>query len=126
MDSQVRIIVLLGIVEVIILTMIGLYFFRFSGNEDPAGQVSVPDKAAEEPRKVETCARAGCSSQLCVDAKTADQIITTCEYREEYGCYRVASCEVQSDGKCGFTATPELAACLEKTSQTPKTLKPIR
>jgi hypothetical protein len=126
MDSQVRIIMLLGIVEVIILTVIGLYFFRFSGNDDPAGQVPVPDKVVEEPRKVEICARAGCSSQLCVDAKTADQIVTTCEYREEYGCYRAASCEVQDDGKCGFTVTPELAACVEKAGQTPRAFEPIQ
>ncbi len=58
------------------------------------------------------CAVAGCSGQLCVSADEAGDIITTCEYREEYACYREASCEPQQDGKCGWTQTRELTRCL--------------
>jgi len=59
-----------------------------------------------------SCAVAGCSQQLCVSADEASTIVTTCEYRAEYACYKEASCEPQADGKCGWTLTPELQRCL--------------
>lgn len=58
------------------------------------------------------CAVAGCSGQLCVSASEADGMVTTCEYRAEYSCYKEASCEPQADGKCGWTQTAELTQCL--------------
>lgn len=58
------------------------------------------------------CAVAGCSGQLCVSAKEAGDIVTTCEYRSEYACYREATCEPQASGKCGWTPTSELQRCL--------------
>lgn len=61
---------------------------------------------ADEP--VASCVRTGCSGQICADT----DVITTCEWREEYACYADATCERQADGRCGFTATPELDACL--------------
>lgn len=56
------------------------------------------------------CAVGGCSSQLCGEA--GDELMSTCEYRAEYACYKEASCERQSDGRCGWTQTTELAQCL--------------
>lgn len=58
------------------------------------------------------CAVAGCSGQLCVSADEAGDIVTTCEYRAEYACYREASCEPQSDGKCGWTQSAALQRCV--------------
>ncbi len=58
------------------------------------------------------CAVAGCSGQLCVSADEAGDIVTTCEYRAEYGCYSEAVCEPQSDGQCGWTESAELNSCL--------------
>ena len=58
------------------------------------------------------CAIAGCSGELCVSADEADDIFTICIYRPEYACYREASCELQANGKCGWTQTTELLACL--------------
>ena len=58
------------------------------------------------------CAVAGCSGQLCVSADEAGDIVTTCEYRAEYACYKEASCEPQADGKCGWTPTEGLRRCL--------------
>jgi hypothetical protein len=56
------------------------------------------------------CFKTGCSSQVCSD----EEVITTCEWRAEYECYRTARCERQSNGKCGFTDTPELRRCLRR------------
>jgi hypothetical protein len=55
------------------------------------------------------CFKTGCSNQVCAD----ENVITTCEWRQEYACYQKATCERQADGKCGFTRTPELTACLK-------------
>jgi hypothetical protein len=56
------------------------------------------------------CFKTGCSSQVCSD----QEVITTCEWREEYACYRSARCERQANGQCGFTDTPELRRCLRR------------
>jgi hypothetical protein len=56
------------------------------------------------------CFKTGCSSQVCSD----EEVITTCEWRTEYECYKTARCERQSNGKCGFTDTPELRRCLRR------------
>jgi hypothetical protein len=56
------------------------------------------------------CRPTGCSGQVC-DEVGAD-VVTTCEFRPEYGCYRTARCERQTSGACGWTETPELLGCL--------------
>ncbi len=55
------------------------------------------------------CYVGGCSSQICSDDPGA---ISTCEFKEEYACYKTAKCERQSSGQCGWTDTPELQMCL--------------
>ena len=65
------------------------------------------------------CYKGGCSGQICSDDPS---VITTCEYRAEYACYKTARCERQANGQCGWTETQELQICLnnpprETTSQ---------
>jgi len=60
------------------------------------------------PIPVAQCRATGCSSQVCAD----QDVITTCEFRPEFACYRTARCERQAGGQCGWTMTPELQACL--------------
>lgn len=55
------------------------------------------------------CYVGGCSSQLCSDEPGR---ASTCEYREEYACYKSAVCEVQPSGQCGWTPTASFTACL--------------
>lgn len=74
------------------------FFVRAAGSS--AGG-EMPDKP---------CMRTGCSGQVCSD----EEVITTCEYRTEYECYKKAACERQKNGECGFTETPELLACLKR------------
>jgi hypothetical protein len=54
------------------------------------------------------CVKTGCSGQVCAD----HSVITTCEFRPEFGCYHAATCERQADGACGFTQTPALTSCI--------------
>ena len=55
-----------------------------------------------------TCQPTGCSGQVCSD----QDVMTTCEFREEYACFRSARCERQVDGECGWTETAEYKQCL--------------
>lgn len=73
--------------------------------EPPQGQIVGPG-----------CAVAGCSGQLCVSEDEAGDIMTTCEFRPEYACFDNATCEVQANGECGWTETPELRACLKNAA----------
>ncbi len=54
------------------------------------------------------CRKTGCSGHVCADS----DMITTCEFRPEYACYRSATCERGADGQCGFRKTPALTSCL--------------
>ncbi|MEZ5691886.1 MAG: hypothetical protein R3D71_09525 [Rickettsiales bacterium] len=65
------------------------------------------------------CVAGGCSGQLCLEA-SGEMLVGTCEWKEEYTCYNTAACEKQSDGKCGWTKTDELAKCLKEKAQPTK------
>ena len=56
------------------------------------------------------CIKTGCSGTVCAEA--GNDVITTCEFKPEYACYQQATCEKQVDGKCGWTQTDALKACL--------------
>jgi eight-cysteine-cluster-containing protein len=53
------------------------------------------------------CFHTGCSGQLCA----GEDIITTCEFTCEYGCYSQASCGCVGH-KCAFGRDAALARCL--------------
>lgn len=69
--------------------------------------ISMPDDISSP------CVRAGCSSQLCVSAEKAHDIVTTCEWTGLYGCYDQAVCERQVDGQCGWTETESFRTCVD-------------
>jgi len=60
------------------------------------------------PAPITECRATGCSGQVCSD----QDVITTCEFRPEFACFRAARCERQVGNQCGWTMTPELQACL--------------
>ena len=57
------------------------------------------------------CIKAGCSGQMCV-GEGEEVVATTCEWKDVYGCYKLAKCELQDSGLCGFTANQDFNACL--------------
>lgn len=85
-----------------------------------------PQTSDDETRKPVRggCMVGGCSGQLCVDAKTGGDMVTTCEYREEYACYQGATCERQATGQCGWTQTKELSQCLLGAENASSSMKP--
>ena len=84
--------------------------FSVQANASPSQKTPTPT-----PSKKITCRPTGCSGQVCADK----EVMTTCEYRPEYACYKNATCEVQKNGTCGWTKDAQLTQCLEKnkTSQ---------
>lgn len=38
------------------------------------------------------CEPGGCSGQLCLSKSRSSNIITTCEWRDEYACFQVDNC----------------------------------
>ncbi len=76
--------------------------------------VKLVDNKADAPKTSGSCIVGGCSGQLCVDAAQGD-VASTCEYRDEYACYKTATCERQQNGQCGWTQTATLNQCLNNT-----------
>jgi len=66
-------------------------------------------RAMGETASTKPCMKTGCSGQVCSD----QDVITTCEYRTEYECYKKGACERQANGECGWTQTKELTSCLK-------------
>ena len=72
---------------------------------------SNPSPQPEPTQPANGCVKGGCSGTVC--AEPGNEVVTTCEFKPEYACYRDASCERQGDGHCGWTQTPRLTACLQ-------------
>lgn len=87
-----------------------MYLFRII--EETGDQILSTFKflSTDQTEGDKDCKRIGCSGQVCSD----ENVITTCEYKEEYGCYTKAKCERQLDGKCGWTQTEDLTECLQE------------
>lgn len=73
-----------------------------TNGSDP-GSGSAPAPAGD-------CIKTGCSGIVC--AEPGNDVMTTCEFKNEYACYQTAACERQADGTCGWTQTDALAACI--------------
>lgn len=58
------------------------------------------------------CRRTGCGGEVCANR----DVFTTCIVKPEQTCYQEfdAACTAQADGHCGFTVTPDIAACLNR------------
>jgi hypothetical protein len=85
------------------------------GSLNPFTSIPTPAPSpAPNPTRptADKCYVGGCSGQICSDEEGA---ASTCIYREEYACYKKATCERQATGECGWTETPELSVCLAKS-----------
>ncbi|MBI2086477.1 hypothetical protein HYT74_03995 [Candidatus Daviesbacteria bacterium] len=87
-----------------------MYLFRVVGNEGENILSSV--KLFAENGNEQNCKVSGCSGQLCIEEGQDD--VSTCEFREDYACYKGVKCEKQADGKCGWIQTDELTKCLQE------------
>lgn len=65
------------------------------------------------PISEDGCIVGGCNGELCTD-ESEGPATSICLYREEFACYKTATCERQEGGKCGWTQSAELKTCLQK------------
>lgn len=110
-------VIALSAAEVILLTVFGVFVYRFTHAPDGQQGTAVvpvpgtPMTAPPPPPAVApgVCHRTGCAKQVCAEQEE----ITPCLYLPEYACYDTATCERQLGGACGFTPTPALSQCLK-------------
>jgi eight-cysteine-cluster-containing protein len=57
------------------------------------------------------CLRTGCSGQICA----SERVVTTCEWRDEYACYRESFAHCACiNGSCGWAPNPDLLQCVNQ------------
>jgi hypothetical protein len=61
-----------------------------------------------QPGGAQTCMKTGCGGTICA----GEEMMSTCEWKPEYECYKSATCEWQAAGGCGWRETAEHKACL--------------
>lgn len=61
------------------------------------------------------CGVGGCSGQICGKKGDVEGIITTCEFREIYNCYKLTSCGCVNN-KCQWLENEGFNECIEKFS----------
>lgn len=64
----------------------------------------------QKPISLGACFVGGCSGEVCSDQSG---VASNCIYKPEFACYKKSKCERQANGKCGWTDTEELKACLQ-------------
>ena len=93
-----------------ILVLVGVGFFLLKSQPDTESPtVDNSDLGSVAGEASGGCFIGGCSNQICSDQ---EGLISTCEFKEEYACYKTATCERQTSGECGWTQTPGLQSCL--------------
>jgi hypothetical protein len=84
-----------------------------SGEPARAEQVTVPVKFSTAAAKATSCIISGCAGEICSE----ENRVSTCIARPENACYKTAQCEVQANGKCGWTQTNELTMCIKNAQK---------
>lgn len=85
------------------------YVFELKSATETTATITV----SREITNMGRCYIGGCSSQIC---SSQEGVISTCEYKEAYACYKTAKCERQTNGVCGWTNTQELTECLNNAN----------
>ena len=82
---------------------LAILFVAACGGSPKPAPAPTPEPAQKE------CVAGGCSSTICSDE---EGVMSTCEWRAEYACYKEAECKRQADGACGWTQSETLTTCL--------------
>lgn len=61
------------------------------------------------------CMTGGCSGTIC-QSRNEEPVFTTCEYRDEYSCYKEIECGCV-EGKCLWKKTAEFELCYDEKSR---------
>lgn len=111
------------LIIVAILVILGISQVFKKTDQNPLREVprekTVLDQKSQGEKSEPTCYVGGCSGVSCSDDPN---IMSTCEWRDEYSCYKNSStkCERQANGQCGWTQTSALTQCInEKRNSLP-------
>ncbi|MCK5025843.1 MAG: eight-cysteine-cluster domain-containing protein [Nanoarchaeota archaeon] len=61
------------------------------------------------------CVTGGCSGTIC-QHKDSEPVMTTCEFKPEYACYKQIECKCVSNG-CVWDKTAEFEMCVQDLRQ---------
>src|SRR5262245_22642659 len=89
--------------------MVGLLIACGSKQQSPPAEDTGGGAAGGGGSELTACVPSGCSGTVCVEH--GSEVVTTCEYKAEYDCYKTATCERQADTSCGWTQSAELTSC---------------
>jgi len=70
-------------------------------------QPKVPAKVQQKP----VCEISGCNGELC--SEKGKGMVSACVVLPRHQCLRKSRCEVQENGKCDWTKTPEYQDCIK-------------
>jgi hypothetical protein len=73
-------------------------------------------KTFQTPAKV--CHVGGCSAELCLEDNDKNTS-SICIWSDKFACYKLSKCEVQQNGKCGWTPNTDFNKCLIDKSSAP-------
>jgi hypothetical protein len=59
-----------------------------------------------------SCETSGCNSEIC--GEKGKKMISPCVVLPQHECLRKTKCEVQENGKCGWTQNEEYRSCMKK------------
>ncbi|MEM5778209.1 MAG: metalloregulator ArsR/SmtB family transcription factor [Candidatus Aenigmatarchaeota archaeon] len=105
----VQFVIVLSITLIIIAGFVYInYANNYVFNQSLAGQ-----KIANECSTDFDCSVGGCSSQICGKKGVIENVVTTCEWKEEYDCLRLTNCKC-IEGKCQWEQNQEYKDCLAK------------
>lgn len=72
----------------------------------------------------EDCVTSGCSGTFCVEP--GNEVITTCEWREEYACYKQhGTCERDANNQCGWRPSQALEDCIAAAQNAASNRTPV-
>lgn len=67
--------------------------------------------------KIKKCVVSGCSGELCVEDSLSRQA-NVCWYKNEFKCYKNATCAIQTDNTCDWNQTDDLNKCINDARNT--------
>lgn len=71
---------------------------------------SIPHGTCAPRDEDRECQPTGCGGTVCAD----EEIFTTCEYYDYYECYKLAICDYDEAGVCGWQSTDAFNECMEQ------------
>jgi eight-cysteine-cluster-containing protein len=95
------------------------YYCKYDGKYPDAGGTCLPEPTKETPPPINVpsadCQKSGCSGEICQSATDPPQS-SICILKKEFACLKLTRCEIQADGNCGWTKTPEYLSCLKNSN----------